>query len=108
LRLFTDSLDVYRVFHDRDLGVISSSFLALLEALPRATLSPQSVYEYMARFFQGERIYDSDQYQRLCTLELLSEIFGLSVASRRRVFEDGSYMTFRLVGVDGVDGFVDD
>ena len=47
LRLFTDQLGIYHVFHDRGMEVISSSFLAVLESLPRATLAPQSVYEYV-------------------------------------------------------------
>jgi hypothetical protein len=47
VRLFTDSLGAYHVFHDGEMRVVSSSFLAVLESLPKATLAAQSVYEYV-------------------------------------------------------------
>lgn len=47
LRLFTDPLGVYHVFHDRDLRIVSSSFLAMLETLPPARLDAQAACEYV-------------------------------------------------------------
>src|SRR5688572_9195012 len=47
IRLFTDPFGTYHVFHDRSANVVSSSFLAVLDVVPRATLARQSVYEYV-------------------------------------------------------------
>ncbi|HWO19910.1 MAG TPA: hypothetical protein VNO30_14085 [Kofleriaceae bacterium] len=46
LFLATDALGAYKVYHDREQGCFSSSFLAVQAALPRVTIDKQGCYEY--------------------------------------------------------------
>ncbi|MFO1188346.1 MAG: hypothetical protein U1E97_01830 [Alphaproteobacteria bacterium] len=82
VRLFTDSLGVYHVFHDRGLDVISSSFLAVLESLPRATLAPQSVYEYV---FQEATYGGATLVDEIALFDCRDEAILGSTCTRRAV-----------------------
>lgn len=50
LNLLIDPLGIYKVYHDREDRVFSSSFLTVLESQRRASLDSQAVYEYV---FEG-------------------------------------------------------
>jgi hypothetical protein len=47
-RLFiaTDALGAYKIYHDRERRIFSSSFVAVQEMLPRVTIDKQGCYEY--------------------------------------------------------------
>jgi hypothetical protein len=47
LYLLNDTAGVYHVYSNKSKGVISSSFLAVLKALPEKSISPQELYEYV-------------------------------------------------------------
>ncbi|HXV77939.1 MAG TPA: hypothetical protein VD788_16640, partial [Candidatus Polarisedimenticolaceae bacterium] len=46
LRLFVDRLGTYKVYADRARSVVSSSFLAVCDAIGRLEIDSQAVYEY--------------------------------------------------------------
>ena len=47
ITLFNDPLGVYPVFYDREFRAAGSAFLPIARALPRVSLAPQGVYEYV-------------------------------------------------------------
>jgi asparagine synthase (glutamine-hydrolysing) len=60
LSCFNDYFGTYHVYADEHAGVVSSSFLAVLQTLPRLALCEQALYEYV---FDGA-VYGSDTLAR--------------------------------------------
>jgi asparagine synthase (glutamine-hydrolysing) len=44
--LFSDYFAAFQLFHDTEMRLFSTSFLSAVEALPRVSFDPQSVYEF--------------------------------------------------------------
>jgi asparagine synthase (glutamine-hydrolysing) len=75
LFLATDALGAYKVYHDREQRIFSSSFVAVQERLPRVTIHKQGCYEYAwngATF--GEKTFFNEirQLRRGMLLELMA------------------------------------
>ena len=49
--LMTDYFGAFQVFHDPDFRILSTSFLATIQSLPRLHWSPQGVYEFAFNVF---------------------------------------------------------
>ncbi len=50
IRILIDRVGIYKVYHDTDRNIFSSSFLAVLDSINNVTCNVQSTYEYI---FQG-------------------------------------------------------
>ncbi|KKL17973.1 hypothetical protein LCGC14_2480170, partial [marine sediment metagenome] len=66
LTLFNDRTGYFRVYHDLDYRVISSSFLAVSHALPVLTVSPHELYEYI---FYGFFLKTKTLFEQVRTLD---------------------------------------
>lgn len=62
IRLITDPLGIYPVWHDDDFKAVSSSFLAVVNAAGRLSADPQCVYEYV---FQGTTYGDRTLFREV-------------------------------------------
>lgn len=62
IRLLTDPLGIYPVWHDEDITAVSSSFLAVVNAAARLNADPQCIYEYV---FQGTTYGDRTLFREI-------------------------------------------
>lgn len=60
LTLTRDRLGLYRVYTDREQTILSSSFLAMENTLPRLTPASQEIYEYVfhGAFYGGRTVFE--------------------------------------------------
>ncbi|WP_163834591.1 asparagine synthetase B family protein [Spartinivicinus ruber] len=63
---FTDSLGLYKVYHNEEQTILSSSFLALITATSKPVINKQCVYEYI---FQGATYGTDTVINQIATLE---------------------------------------
>jgi len=83
--LLTDHFAMFQLFHDRDMTVFSTSLLSAVEALPRVSFDPQSVFELA---FNVAPIGDDSVFNEIKTLgpdrivELLPDGVRLHSAAR--------------------------
>lgn len=63
--LLTDHFAMFQLFHDRDMTLFSTSLLSAVEALPRVSFDPQSVFEFA---FNAAPIGDDTVFNELKTL----------------------------------------
>jgi len=98
LFLATDALGTYKVYHDRDGRLLSSSFVAIQQSLPRVSIDKQGCYEYAwngatygdKTFFNEIRMLRQGMLVELTPeLRVLSE-WNLTPSTRPTRFEDAA------------------
>lgn len=82
LFLVTDALGAYKIYHDRDQRIFSSSFVAVQEVLPRVTIDKQGCYEYA---WNGATFGDKTFFNEI---RMLRQGMLLELTDRPRVVEE--------------------